>query len=161
MTIITDYPGCFVYVAVQVVKDLNGNDTLAVNLSALAYAVDKTSPVVSVYQNAEDIFLPKGITRPFAFVFAYVMDDLGKQYQWPDNGPGCVAVCASPGIPVFGNKLPDGFTKPKLSGGEISFIDNNNDHGNFNYLVRLLKIGTKDTYVVLDPRIENSRPPLG
>jgi hypothetical protein len=160
MTIVTQFPGCFVYVAVQVVKDKTGKDILTANLSALAYAVEMTSPVVSVYHSADDILLPKGVTRPFAFVFSYVMDALGKQYQWPDNGPGCVAVCKSPNTPVFGDPLPKGFTKPKLAGGEVSFIDTNDDHAAYNYLVRLLKIGTTNEYIVLDPRIENSAPPL-
>lgn len=160
------YPMCFIYLRLKVVND-GQQDKLAINFSTVAHAVDPTTPVVSMYTGNQDITLPVGDGRPYAFALAYDMGDAlnptqpdgNAKYTW-GNDPLQNLVIWEDGLPqpAWGTALPHDFIDAKFGGGLLTFIDSNGSDGkSYNYCVRLNVASAPGTYLSpLDPRITNS-----
>ena len=155
-----DYPGCFVYIRVKVVKN-GSKDQIAIDAATVAYATDATTPYVWYYPGQGDIQLPANNNRPFAFVLAYDVDgNNNNTYTWDTNIYQNVKIwpVGSP-EPAWGTAFPSDFQFPKVVPySTVSFIDTNGSKGaSYNYCIRLTRVGAAGSYSdPLDPRITNS-----
>lgn len=157
----TNFPGCFVYIRVKIVKNAN-KDQVAIDTSTVAYATDSATPFVWFYPGAGDIQLPVNNGRPFAFVLAYDVDGNNNNiYTWDANPLQNIKIWeVGTTEPAWGTALPSEFRDLKAGNatGLLTFIDSNGSRGkSFDYCVRLSRAGAPGSYSdPLDPRITNS-----
>ncbi len=154
----SDLTGSYVYINLTV--DVSSTPhQLIIDYSSVAWMMDETSPIISVYDDA-DITLPQTPGRPFGFCIGYG-GGTSTGYIWDGNPLNCVAIATAPAKPVFGANLPDGFIGLKQNGGLMTFIDSNQGAGmQYEYSVQLIA-DPNGKYagsppLILDPKIRNS-----
>lgn len=152
-------PGSYVLISLTI-DDSSGTRKLTVGYTMMAFMQNDTTPVISTYPGKGDIVLPNGSNRPFAFVIRY---DGGSStgYIWNSDPTQCLAISDAGTVPVFGGRLPAGFTGPTNNGGgEVCFIDANNaPKKQYEYRIQLIadpngRFGGSPP-LVLDPKITN------